>query len=113
MKITVAVSEAALQRLHLGDDITTATGLYRICEQGLLNAAIHGHAAQCSIDISLNANDDFELVLHDNGVGLNGSSIKPGMGSTVIAAWVESLNGQWSLSPAPVGMTLTALVPSD
>ena len=112
MKITVAVSEAALQRLHLGDDITTATALYRICEQGLLNAAIHGHAAQCSIDIALNANDDFELVLHDDGVGLNGSSIEPGMGSTVIAAWVESLNGQWSLSSAPVGMTLTASLPA-
>ena len=112
MKITVSVSDAALHRLRLRDDITTATALYRICEQGLLNAAIHGHAAQCSIDIALNANDDFELVLHDDGVGLNGSSIEPGMGSTVIAAWVESLNGQWSLSSAPVGMTLTASLPA-
>jgi hypothetical protein len=31
---------------------------------------------------------------------------------TVIAAWVEALDGQWSLAPASSGMTLTASFPS-
>jgi signal transduction histidine kinase len=51
------------------------------------------------------------LRLTDNGIGLQGKSVQPGMGSTVISAWVESLQGTWSLEPGVIGLTLTAAIP--
>jgi signal transduction histidine kinase len=77
-----------------------------------LNAAAHGHATECSVHISLTARGDILLELHDNGVGLPAGAITPGMGSTVISAWVEALGGEWSLKPAHVGVTLMASLPS-
>ncbi len=111
MVVTVKVSESAARELRLGDDVSRSTGLYRICEQGLLNAAIHGHATECSIDVTLTSDDTLVLTLTDDGFGMQGDTIKPGMGMTVISAWVESLRGEWMLEPADVGMTLTAVIP--
>jgi signal transduction histidine kinase len=112
-QLTVSEEDLAAGRVddELLDDDTRATGLYRICEQGLLNAAIHGHATECSIQVTLTPRDELVLHLTDNGVGLQGKPVQPGMGSTVISAWVESLGGQWALEPAASGMTLTATFP--
>ena len=112
MAVAINVHESAANRIEQYDEDTRATGLYRICEQGLLNAAIHGHATECSIHVWVNAENELVVELHDNGVGLLPKTAEPGMGFTVISAWVESLNGQWSLSPATVGMTLTASLPA-
>jgi glucose-6-phosphate-specific signal transduction histidine kinase len=112
MAVAINVHESAANRIEQYDEDTRATGLYRICEQGLLNAAIHGHATECSIHVWVNAENELVFELHDNGVGLLSKTAEPGMGFTVISAWVESLNGQWSLSPATVGMTLTASLPA-
>jgi signal transduction histidine kinase len=111
MVVTVSVSESAARELQRGDRVSRSTGLYRICEQGLLNAAIHGHATECSIDVSLTSDDTLVLELTDDGFGMQGDTPKPGMGMTVISAWVESLQGEWMLEPASVGMTLTAVIP--
>ncbi len=55
-----------------------------------------------------------ELVLHltDDGIGLQGKPVQPGMGSTVISAWVESLRGEWSLEQEATGVVLTATIPA-
>lgn len=111
MNVTVAVNDTAASRLRTGN-ITVATGLYRICEQGLLNAAVHGHATECSIQISLDSNDRFVLTLRDSGIGLPPSPIEPGLGSTVISAWTDTLNGHWTLTPTVIGATLTAVIPA-
>ena len=112
MAVTILLSDAAARELGRGQCVTHSIGLYRICELGLLNAAIHGHATECSIHISIAARDQMLLALHDNGVGLPATTAAvPGMGSTVISAWVEALGGEWSLKPANVGMTLTASLP--
>ncbi len=76
-----------------------------------LTAAMHGHANECSIALFINDADAYVLELHDNGVGLGESPIEPGRGSSLISAWVDSLNGRWSLGPATVGTTLIAIVP--
>ncbi len=112
MTINVSVADAAASRLRTGA-ITRATGLYRICEQGLLNAAVHGHATECWIQISLDSQDRYALSLHDDGVGLPSSPIEPGLGSTVISAWTDTLNGHWTLTPADIGVTLTAVIPAN
>ena len=112
MDVSVQASHAALDAISLRPDTSRATALYRICEQGLLNAAIHGHATECSIQVTLSPEYLLVLQLTDNGLGTHGQPLKPGMGMTVIAAWVEALDGQWSLAPASSGMTLTASFPS-
>lgn len=113
MAVDINVHESVNNRIEQCDDDTRATGLFRICEQGLLNAAIHGHATECSIQVTLTPRDELVLHLIDNGVGLQGKPVQPGMGSTVISAWVESLRGEWMLEPAAVGMTLTAVIPAS
>ena len=112
MKVAVSVSDTASARLRTGDSITVATGLYRICEQGLLNAAVHGHATECRIQLSLDAQGRIVLSLHDNGVGLPASPTPAGMGTTVISAWSQALDGAWSLESADVGARLTAVIPA-
>jgi signal transduction histidine kinase len=112
MHVTISVSDAAAARLGAGEDVNRATGIYRICEQGLLNAAVHGHATECSIQVGVNDHDEFVLEIHDNGVGLSPAPAQPGMGSTVISAWTETLGGHWTLESATVGATLTAVIPS-
>jgi len=111
MNVTIIVNESVAHRIAQCHDDTQATGIYRICEQGLLNSAIHGHATDCMISVSLTRRDDIVLNLSDNGVGQQHETLQPGMGMTVIAAWVEALEGEWSLETAEQGMTLTASFP--
>jgi len=113
MVVTVSVSESASRELRRGDRVSRSTGLYRICEQGLLNAAIHGHATECSIDVTRTPDDKLVLHLTDDGFGMQGDTFQPGMGMTVISAWVESFQGEWMLEPAAAGMTLTAVIPAE
>jgi len=112
MAVDINVHESVAYRIAQCDDDTRATGLYRICEQGLLNAAIHGHATECSIQVTLTPRDELVLHLTDNGIGLQGKPVQPGMGSTVISAWVEALGGHWVLESEASGMTLTATFPA-
>jgi len=111
MIVTVSVSESAALELRRGDRVTGSTAIYRICEQGLLNAAIHGNATECSIEVTRTSDDKLALHLNDDGFGMQGDTVQPGMGMTVISAWVEALGGQWSLQPSPSGTTLMATFP--
>ena len=110
--ITSVVSDPVAHALRLPSELSRATGIYRICEQGLLNAAIHGHATECSIQVWFNSDNEFVVEIHDNGVGLPPKRVEPGMGFSVISAWVESMNGRWSLEPAEIGAKLTAVIPA-
>ena len=111
--ITSVVSDPVAKALRLPTELSRATGIYRICEQGLLNAAIHGHATECSIQVWFNSDNEFVVEIQDNGVGLPPKRVEPGMGFSVISAWVESMNGRWSLEPAEIGAKLTAVIPAD
>jgi len=111
MIVTVSVSESAALELRRGDRVTGSTAIYRICEQGLLNAAIHGNATECSIEVTRTSDDKLVLHLNDDGFGMQGDTVQPGMGMTVISAWVEALGGQWSLQSSPSGTTLMATFP--
>jgi len=111
MDVSINISDSVSRRIGESQNDTRATGLYRICEQGLLNAAIHGVATECAIQVTLTPRDEFVLHLSDNGIGAQGEVLQPGMGMTVISAWVEALGGQWSLQPSPSGTTLMATFP--
>lgn len=48
----------------------------------------------------------------DFGAILTRYALERGMGFSVISAWVESMNGRWSLEPAEIGAKLTAVIPA-
>jgi signal transduction histidine kinase len=112
MEVSIDVHGSVSLRIEQYDDNSRGTGIYRICEQGLLNAAVHGHATECSIQVMLTARDELVLHLTDNGIGIQGETVQQGMGLSVISAWVETLGGHWSLDRGDSGMTLTATVPA-
>lgn len=80
---------------HIPEPVLLAC--YRIVEQGLLNAAIHGEATSVRVVVAVNKHA-VDVSIADNGRGLTASSPEPGLGSTVVAAWCRRLNGEWSLS---------------
>lgn len=71
-------------------------GCYRIVEQGLLNAAAHGHATQ--VEVRLDANPgEVTIEVADDGEGIGPSTPQPGTGTAIIDAWVSRFDGNWSL----------------
>jgi signal transduction histidine kinase len=111
MSVTIVLAESFADRPASESASTQAAAVYRICEQGLLNAAVHGHASECSIVVSESQSHQVVLELRDNGVGSPHPTPEPGTGMTVISAWVESLHGEWSLTSTGSGMLLSASLP--
>ena len=81
----------------------TYLACYRILEQGLLNAAVHGGATQCTLSMSVSDNGLLTLALADNGRGLPAKASTPGFGSAVIDSWCRVMNGGWRLEPISTG----------
>lgn len=80
-------------------------GIYRIIEQGVINAIKHGPAKKVSIEASLSLENEVKLEIRDNGPGE--SSEKSGTGSVIIDAWVSILDGRKEIeSVAGKGYTL-------
>lgn len=76
---------------------------YRILEQALLNAAVHGGATQCSLTMGRASDGRLTLSLVDNGRGLPASGQTAGFGSTIIDSWCRVLGGSWILESAQGG----------
>lgn len=74
----------------------TGLALYRICEQGLLNALTHGSAKTCLVTLWIEDNW-VRLELENDGAKLE-TVANPAQGSAVIDAWVASFEGDWSLA---------------
>ena len=87
-------------------------GAYRIIEQALLNAALHGGATSVSVS-SERLGDELRFTITDNGRGLGSEPITPGAGSTIIDAWAAAMNGSWSIEGNPSGTTVTIRVPNS
>lgn len=69
--------------------------IYRICEQGFLNALTHGAAKACLVTLWIQKKTVY-LEIENNGSTLSNSS-NPSQGSAVIDAWVSTFDGIWSL----------------
>lgn len=78
-------------------------GIYRIVEQGLLNAAIHGRADHCTIVIEVRRHSLLLRVI-DDGAGMPPRA-RSGFGTTLIDTWCRILGGSWSRGPAGGGGT--------
>lgn len=95
METTVDVSSAVEERVTVPE---VRLGLYRLTEQALMNAAIHGHAEH--VDVSIRVTDDSTIVweVRDDGRGLKDGQTTQGLGSALMTTWMRRLGGQWSLS---------------
>lgn len=71
-------------------------GLFRIVEQGVINAITHGPAENISIKILGDHLKGFTLEVSDDGPGSN--SQESGTGTVIIDAWVSILNGKKELN---------------
>ena len=92
--------------LEAGD---RAPAVYRIVEQALLNAAMHGRPAHVTVEVAHMAGQ-LAVTVDDDGMGPP-SDRMPGTGTAIIDAWVGTFDGTWSLAPLPEGgARLTASV---
>lgn len=74
-----------------------ALALYRIVEQALLNAAVHGQATTCEVSISADRVGGVRLCVTNDGQP-PGPAPAPGSGTAIIQAWVSRYNGEWSIT---------------
>jgi len=107
MNVSLHCHPSVEEQLTFSEHQETALGLYRIIEQCLLNAATHGNATLCVIDIKMNAAGEIHLCFTDNGGGLSPVPGAPGRGTAVINGWVSILNGTWKrISPQGGGVVV-------
>lgn len=105
LAVTISIPRDAIADLRL------RLAAYRIIEQGVLNALVHGEARHVAIDVAVDSGDVVITVL-DDGRGLAGDP-KAGFGTTLVDTWCRSLGGSWSLrSLRGGGAELAARIPS-
>lgn len=86
-------------------------GVYRMVEQCLLNAAMHGSARHCRVDIAGDGSGT-SVTVADDGSGLP-RELTPGFGSTLIDTWCRVLGATWSRVAAQAGTTVTVALPGS
>lgn len=85
----------------------TRLGIYRIAEQALLNAAVHGRAQVCHISVTYD--DSATVEIDDNGTGFIPAAVDQpeaavsGSGAALISTWVRALGGEWEWGNRPEG----------
>ncbi len=94
-------------------DERTRLGIYRIVEQALLNAAIHGRARMCEVRVGSTApgqapgaptaDADVVVEVDDNGRGFREGPRSDGSGAALVSAWTQALGGSWSWGDRPEG----------
>ena len=87
-------------------------GLYRMCEQALLNAVKHGRADRTRVSVELDG-AYIVLTVSNDGRLLDSEAAEPGLGASIITAWCSALGGTWELAPGVrSGAVLTARIPA-
>lgn len=89
--------------------------IYRISEQALLNAVVHGWAQNCVVKVAVserrNSQKWISLSIENDGKQLEATTNHLGTGSAIIDAWVSKFGGSWSIGNSePDGVVLTALL---
>jgi len=76
-------------------------GIYRIVEQALLNALLHGPAKRVLITVSHSDLRNVRLEVSDDGPGIPQGESLIGVGTAVIDSWVGILNGKKTIESQP------------
>ena len=91
------------RRMRIGAD--TASNLYRIAQEGVLNAARHSKANQISVRLGVTAGMA-ELLVKDDGHGFDPQKVTSGgMGLRVMRFRAQMLGGYFSVESEPGGGT--------
>jgi len=96
----------------LGPSVTLA--IYRVVQEGLINALRHGQPSSVDINVQAAANTDRIVVtMQDDGVGMPADWARPGhFGLRGLAERIERLGGTFSVGNSPNrGVRLMATVP--
>lgn len=107
MMVGVTITETG------GEDSDESRDLavYRIVEQALLNAAVHGQATSVTVTVE-RSGVGISLYVADNGSGLDMTEYVPGRGALVMDTWTGIHGGSWRLvSGADGGALLEAWLP--
>ena len=108
MAILIEIDESSEQL-----DSLFLLGTYRIIEQGLLNAFVHGPAKNAFVSVTTNASSQTEIMISDDGPGTDLDFIESGVGTAVIDSWVGILNGKKTIETVPGhGYLLRVIFPS-
>jgi len=82
-------------------DSLNLLGTYRIIEQGLLNAFVHGPAKNVFVSVSTDKSGKTEILISDDGPGTEIEFVDSGVGTAVIDSWVGILNGKKTVDTVP------------
>lgn len=95
--------EISLEIDELSEGLTSETklGVYRIIEQAILNALVHGPATKIQIEVSTDAGATTKIVVSDNGPGSTLEEVSPGVGSAIIDSWVGIFGGNRHIDTSP------------
>jgi signal transduction histidine kinase len=96
MVVLIQVDEGSEQL-----DSLNLLGTYRIIEQGLLNAFVHGPAKNVFVSVSTDSDGKSEIVISDDGPGTDLEFVDSGVGTAVIDSWVGILNGKKTVDTVP------------
>ena len=96
MEVTVHINNTTEE---LGSE--TLLGIFRIIEQALLNALVHGPAKRVQIIVNTNEKGATELIIADDGPGASINGVTAGVGTAIIDSWVGILRGEREIDSAP------------
>jgi signal transduction histidine kinase len=85
-----AMPDPSRAQLHLG--------IYRIAEQAIINAAVHGRAKNIQIFMDVNQSKNTIILDVINDGQAVAENILPGSGTAITSGWLSILNGTSSLS---------------
>jgi len=94
-------------------DAAGATCLYRIAQESMRNAVVHGRATEIRIELAV-CDGSMQLLVKDNGVGFSADSVraKTGMGVIGMRERIRLVNGRLTLSSQTgLGTEVLAFVP--
>jgi signal transduction histidine kinase len=96
MAILIEIDESSEQL-----DSLFLLGTYRVIEQGLLNAFIHGPAKNAFVSVTTNASSQTEILISDDGPGTDLDFVDSGVGTAVIDSWVGIVKGKKTVDTVP------------
>jgi signal transduction histidine kinase len=82
-------------------DSLNLLGAFRIIEQGLLNAFVHGPAKNAFVSVATDSAGKTQVLISDDGPGTDLEFVDSGVGTAVIDSWVGILNGKKTIDTVP------------
>ena len=82
-------------------DTDTKLGIFRIVEQSILNSLVHGPAKRVQISVRADRGRLVEIIIADDGPGVDAENLSPGVGSAIIDSWISILSGVKEIDSAP------------